>query len=120
MASFKELEVYQRSVRLVKFICDLTHAYPDEEKYGLVTQIRRAAVGIPSNIAEGASRRTAKDRQYFIDIALGSLNEVYAQMLLSNELGYITGTTVGRFESGYEVLRPKLIAYQRSIHSRPT
>ncbi len=119
MASFKELDVFQRSVLMVKYIYSVTKAFPEEEKFGIVSQLRRAAISIPSNIAEGVSRRTIKDRQHFVDIALGSLNEVYAQFLVADVLEYLPKSEVNRFEKGYNTLRPKLIAYQRSIQSRP-
>ena len=119
MASFKELDVFQRSVLMVKYIYSVTKAFPEEEKFGIVSQLRRAAISIPSNIAEGVSRRTIKDRQYFVDIALGSLNEVYAQFLVADVLEYLPNSEVKRFEKGYNALRPKLIAYQRSIQARP-
>jgi len=120
MASFKELDVFQRSVTMVKYIYGLTREFPEAEKFGIVSQLRRAAISIPSNIAEGASRKTARDRQHFVDVALGSLNEIYAQLLVAEVLQYLTKPEVKRFERGYETLRPKLIAYQRSIKDRPT
>ena len=113
MASFKELDVFQRSVLMVKYIYSVTKAFPEEERFGIVSQLRRAAISIPSNIAEGVSRRTIKDRQHFVDIALGSLNEVYAQFLVADVLEYLPKSEVKRFEKGYNTLRPKLIAYQR-------
>jgi len=119
MASFKELDVFQRAVLMVKYIYDVTKEFPDEEKFGIISQLRRAAVSIPSSIAEGSSRRTVKDRQHFIDIALGSLNEIYAQFLVAEKLDYLSGSEVNHFERGYAILRPKLIAYQRAIQARP-
>ncbi|NQV16296.1 four helix bundle protein [bacterium] len=115
MASFKELDVFQSAILMVKYIYDVTAKFPDEEKFGIISQIRRAAIGIPSRIADGASHCTLKDRQYSIDIALGALNEIYAQFLVAQELQFLPGTELKRFERGYDTLRPKLIAYQRSI-----
>ena len=120
MASFKELEVFQRAIAMVKYIYALTRDFPDEERYALVGQLRRATVGIPSSIAEGSARRTASERKHYIDIALGSLNEVYAQLIVAEGLAYIKGNELQRFEKGYTQLRAQLIAYQHAIKTRPT
>ncbi len=119
MASFKELDVFRRAVLMVKYTYEVTGKFPENEKYGIISQMRRAAISIPSNIAEGTSRRTVKERQHFVDIALGSLNEIYAQFIVAGELHYLPKSEIRRFESGYDALRPMLIAYQRSIQSRP-
>ncbi len=75
---------------LVELIYNLTKKYPDEEKYSLVSQLRRAAISVPSNIAEGASRNTEKDFCNFLYIAFGSLAEIETQVLISQRLQYIS------------------------------
>ena len=89
--TFKELKVWQKDHELVIMIYKLTDKFPKEEKFGLSSQIRRAGVSIPSNIAEGFARhsRTHKISVNFYDIANGSLEEVKYQLLLSKDLGYI-------------------------------
>ena len=76
-------------MELVKIVYEITKSFPDEEKFGLVTQMRRAAVSIPSNIAEGHSRTSTKEFMHFISVALGSTAELETQILLSENLGYI-------------------------------
>ncbi len=86
--NFKELIVWQKSIALVKAIYILTKAFPAEEKFGLISQIRRSAVSIPSNIAEGQARRTTGDFIRFISNAEGSLAECETQLILAVELGF--------------------------------
>ena len=88
--SFRDLEVWKKSIFLVKNIYLLTKNFPKEEIYALTSQIRRAAVSIPSNIAEGRGLRTTKSFIKHLNIAYGSLAEVETQIFISFELGYIT------------------------------
>ena len=74
---------------LVKSIYETTKKFPDEEKYGLVSQLRRASISISSNIAEGPSRNTAKDKSHFITISFSSLMELLNQLIIAKELGYV-------------------------------
>jgi carbamoyl-phosphate synthase large subunit len=84
---FRELEVWQVSMQLAKVAYELTSTFPKEERYGLSSQIQRAAVSIPSNIAEGHARVSTRDYARFISIAMGSVAELETQLLLSAELG---------------------------------
>jgi four helix bundle protein len=90
MHNFKELIVWKKARNLVKDIYELTQKFPDNEKFGLTQQIRRAAVSIPSNIAEGSGRGTDNDFIRFIDIANGSAFEVETQLYLALDLSYIS------------------------------
>ena len=81
----------------VKEVYTYTSTFPDAERFGLCSQIRRAAVSVPSNIAEGTSRISDKEKAHFIEISYGSLMEVLCQMEISRDLGYIT-------EEQYEVI----------------
>ncbi len=85
----KDLQVWQRSMALAKSIYLLSSAFPKAEIYGLTAQIRRAAVSVPSNIAEGSQRGTQKEFHHFILIAKGSLAEVETQLMLAAEIGCI-------------------------------
>lgn len=85
----KKLKVYHRSLNLVSEIYSITQSFPDHEKYGLVSQLRRSAISIPSNIAEGASRKSHKERKRFYEISRSSLVELDTQIELSINLGYI-------------------------------
>jgi len=83
----RELEVWKRSIGLVKKIYQITKDFPVEERYGLTDQIRRAAVSVASNIAEGSGRQTPKDFVNFLSMARGSLAELDTQLFLAKELG---------------------------------
>jgi four helix bundle protein len=88
--SFKDLIAWQRAMQLVQEVYRLTSRFPKTERYGLISQMRRAAVSIPSNISEGYSRRTQAEFIRFLDVARGSANEVETQLLLSTNLGITT------------------------------
>ncbi|MBI4092783.1 MAG: four helix bundle protein [Candidatus Kerfeldbacteria bacterium] len=90
MKNFKELRVWQKSIKLVTQVYEITKRFPDDEKYGLVIQMRRSAVSIPSNIAEGHMRTTNKDFKQFLSIARGSCAELETQVVIAAELGYTT------------------------------
>lgn len=89
MKSFKELKVWQKGIELVEIVYRITASFPKEEKYGLRAQMRNAAVSIPSNIAEGHLRKTAKDFKQFLSIARGSCAELETQTIISYRLGFI-------------------------------
>jgi four helix bundle protein len=85
----KDLDVWKKSMDLVEIIYKLTQVFPDMEKYGLTSQMRRSAVSIPSNIAEGAARKGDKELIHFLHIALGSLSELETQYLIAVRLAFI-------------------------------
>jgi four helix bundle protein len=87
--SYRELKVWQRSLALALQIYKVTEDFPRHETYGLCSQIRRAVVSVPSNIAEGNQRDSVREYLHFVSIALGSLAEVETQLLLSAELQYV-------------------------------
>jgi four helix bundle protein len=88
--SFRDLLVWQKGIELTKAVYCLTQKFPAEEKFGLVSQLRRAAVSIPSNIAEGQARRSSAEFSQFISISLGSLAELETQLILASELEIAT------------------------------
>ncbi len=85
----KDLEAWKKSIDLVKDIYSITKDFPSSEQFGLVSQMRRAAVSIPSNLAEGSARFSDKDSTRFIDISLGSLAELETQIIIAKELNFI-------------------------------
>ncbi|MEM7574924.1 MAG: four helix bundle protein [Bacteroidota bacterium] len=89
MHEFQKLRVWDRAMDLTKNIYVLTRDFPKHELYGLSQQLRRAAVSIPSNIAEGAYRNSNKEFNHFLGIAGGSAGEVYTQMEIAKRLGYV-------------------------------
>jgi four helix bundle protein len=88
--SFTDLNVWQRGHELVLLIYKITKHFPKEEIYGLVDQMRRCVVSITSNIAEGFSRQSYKDKTHFYSMSLGSLTELQNQLIISKDLGYLT------------------------------
>ena len=88
--SYRELDVWQKSMNLVEICYKITNEFPKEELYSLTNQIRRAAVSVPSNIAEGQSRWSTKEFLRFLSIAKGSLSELETQLILAQRLNYIS------------------------------
>jgi len=86
---YKKLEVWQTSMDFVIKVYGLFEQFPSEEKFGLVAQLRRASVSIPSNIAEGCSRNNPKETIQYLYFSLGSLSEVETQLILSERLGFV-------------------------------
>jgi len=85
----RDLEIWQRGIDLVTKIYKLTKKFPEEELYGLTSQMRRAAISYPSNISEGAARDSINDYIRFLYISMGSLSELETQIIISEKLGYI-------------------------------
>ena len=88
--SYKNLEAYKESKTLVKQVYALLKKFPKEETYALCDQLRRAVISVPSNIAEGSGRTSAKDQAHFLEMAFGSLMEVDCQMDIAKDLGYVS------------------------------
>ena len=86
---FKDLVAYKESRALVKMIYGILYKFPKEEMYALSDQLRRAAVSVPSNIAEGMGRYSVKEQTHFLEIAFGSLLEISAQLDIAGDLGYV-------------------------------
>lgn len=85
----KDLDVWKKGMELVEKVYAMSRSFPDAERFGLTSQIRRAAVSIPSNIAEGAARKSDKELLQFLSIAMGSLAEVETQYLIAIRLGFV-------------------------------
>jgi len=108
--SFEKLEVWKESIELVKIIYKITNQFPDEEKYGLVNQLRRASVSISSNLSEGTSRITNKDKAHFTTMSFSSAMEVLNQLIISKELQFIS-------EENYLELRKKISKITNMLNS---
>jgi four helix bundle protein len=89
MTSHKDLKVWQKGIELVKSIYEITGSFPSNEQFGLTSQMRRAAVSIPSNIAEGCGRNSNKELIHFLYIAMGSASELETQIIISMELNFL-------------------------------
>jgi four helix bundle protein len=97
MHRFKDLEIWKLSRKFCSDIYTITSRFPDSEKFGLTNQLRRAAVSVPSNIAEGCSRSSNKDLSRFLEIAIGSIYEIETQLLIAFDLGYIKQIKLDEF-----------------------
>ncbi len=110
--TYEELIVWQKAHQMVLQIYKFTLSFPDNEKYGLVSQIRRAAVSVPANIAEGYKRRTKPDKRRLMNIAQGSLEECRYYLTLANDLNY--GDTI-KIKEQLEEISKMLEAYVGSL-----
>ena len=90
METHKDLRVWQLSIEFATHVYKLTSAYPRDEIFGIVSQLRRAAVSVPSNIAEGYARGSNREKLHFLRISSGSMSEIETQLLLSLNFGYIS------------------------------
>jgi four helix bundle protein len=117
--NFKELRVWQDAMDLAKMIYQITVSFPQEEKYGLTSQMRRAAVSIPSNIAEGHTRHSTDDFINFISISIGSLNELETQLLLSETLNFTNEQQASPLKSLIDSLHKSLRALRTSLKNKP-
>lgn len=108
MGTHKDLQIWQGGIELVEIVYKLTATFPASELYGLCSQMRRAAISIPSNIAEGAARRGEKEFVQFLYVALGSLSELETQCIIAQRLDYAQDHPI--FEA-IEALRRKLLNF---------
>lgn len=120
MRSYRELIVWQRSMQLTREIYSLTAEFPREERFGLVSQMRRAAVSIPSNIAEGYVRKNRKEYIPFLSIAFGSAAELETQLLIAEMLGYSSKAKVQKAKSLLSEVLRMLNALQNALRNPKT
>lgn len=113
--NFKKLKIWQMAMELAKMIFEKTETFPENEKYGLVSQMNRAVISIPSNISEGSSR-TNKSFSHFLDISLGSSFELQTQVLLANMRGYISEEHTKDLESKIEELQKATMTFQNTLN----
>ena len=108
--SFEKLEVWIESKEFSKSIYEITSKFPEAEKFGLISQLRRASISISSNIAEGSARKSYKDKAHFTSMAFSSAVEVLNQLIISFELNFIS-------EADYITLREKLESITNKLNS---
>lgn len=116
--NYRDLLVWQKAMHLVEEVYQLTSRFPPDERFGLVAQLRRAAVSIPSNIAEGQARKSTREFVQFISLAEGSLAEVDTQLLLSERLGLCVDRDVQTLFSVIEEIRKMLMALGAPLNER--
>lgn len=112
--SFEKLKVWQKSMTFVEQVYEITDKFPKSELYCLTSQIRRAVISIPSNIAEGSTRKSFKDQARYSEIAFGSLLEVLNQIIIANKLGYISETNLNLLRFDIENISRQLNALKNS------
>lgn len=114
MHQYKELKVWQKSISIADYIYEITKNFPNEEKFGLVSQMRRACISMSSNIAEGAGKSSSKDFIRFLEIANGSSYELDTQALISKNQQYITEEQFQNITKDLEEFQKMLYAFIKS------
>lgn len=118
MKTHKDLEVGQKAIAFVTDVYNQTGNFPKEEMYGLVSQLRRSAVSIPSNIAEGAARQSNKEFIQFLYVALGSLMELDTQLIIAKNLNFLSNENLNDLQSKTDEIGKMLnglIKYRKAI-----
>lgn len=115
MRNFRTLNIWTGGISLSKRIYQLTQHFPKHELYGLTSQIRRAVVSIPSNIAEGCGRNSDKETARFVEIAIASAFEVETQIIIAQELNYISTETDKTLINDVQILQRRMNAYRLSL-----
>lgn len=118
MQNYKELKVWEKSHQLVLEIYQVTAKFPKEEVFGLTSQLRRAAASIPANIAEGCGKNTQLDLAKFLNISLGSANEIDYFLLLCKDLKYISETEFLELEDRINAVKAMLINLITKVRSK--
>jgi four helix bundle protein len=114
---YKNLTIWKSSIDLVERVYKLSKLFPADEKFGLTSQIRRASVSVPSNIAEGYCRQGQKETAHFISIAIGSLAEVETQIIIANKLGYLENQITEDLMSKINSIQKQSIALRKRIQN---
>jgi len=115
---YKELTTWQEAMNLAEIVYAQTKNFPKEELYGIVSQIRRAAVSIPANIAEGYGRKNRAEYLNFLSIANGSLTETETHLLLSKRIGYLTEEQMNKLQKQLDIVGKLLTALRRSLEMK--
>src|ERR1051325_2972550 len=115
MFNFEKLEVWKKAIEFADFVYSVTRAFPDDERFGLTNQMRRAAVSISSNIAEGSSRSSRADFARFVEIATGSVFEVVSQATVSKRQGFLSASGYATLYSAAEKQSKMLSGLKRSL-----
>ena len=115
---YRKLDVYHLSKKMVADIYQITKTFPPSELYGLTNQIQRAAISVPSNIAEGLGRFAIKESLHFIEIAYGSLMEVMCQLEIAELLNYITNEITAQLEKDITNIAKMLSGLRRNLQEK--
>jgi|SRR5882672_1807238 len=120
MRPHEKLDVWKKAIDFVVEVYRATEGFPKEERFGLTSQIRRAAVSIPANIAEGPTRRSSKEFAYFLSNAQGSASEVETELLIANRLGYLGNTSFAELKTTQDDIGKMLIGLIRYVQRKTT
>ncbi|MBA4300667.1 four helix bundle protein [Algoriphagus alkaliphilus] len=118
MHNYKELNVWKRSIKLCASVYKLTSTFPNEERFGLISQMRRASVSVPSNIAEGGGRRTNNEFVHFLGVAHGSICELESQLYVSVELEFSSFEAIEAITSELTEIQKMLFALIQKFESK--
>jgi four helix bundle protein len=116
MRTHKDLDVWKDGIGFVTKVYKITSSFPKEELYGITSQIRRAAISIPSNIAEGAARRSSNEFRQFLFIALSSAAELNTQLIISNNLGFLEPHNTENLNSELDTISKRIQGLIKSLN----
>jgi len=117
MHNFKELKVWRAGIEVSKSIFSVTRNFPSDERYGLISQMTRAAVSIPSNIAEGCGRKSNKELHQFLNISLGSAFELETQCIIAKEFNYIDAKQLDDITQLLTEIQKMIYGLQKSLNT---
>lgn len=115
MHNYKELKIWIKGIDLAESIYKTVSEFPDSEKYGIISQLKRASISVSSNIAEGASRESQKEFSHFLSISLGSLFEIETQIVIANRIKYINDETLKELIEQINELIKMIIGFKRQL-----
>lgn len=117
MRNFRELEIWREFINITKEVYLLLKLIPEEEKYGLISQIKRSSVSIPSNIAEGCAKKSDKEFARFLEISLGSSYELETQLILCREFQFIMDGDFLSIQSRLQIIQKKIASFIKHLNS---
>ena len=117
MKDFRQLKVWEKSHQFALSVYKATKEFPKEELYGLTSQIRRASMSIPTNIAEGCGRNTAKEFARFLQIAIGSSSETEYQLILARDLGFLPQDSYKNLQNEVEEVKRMLASLLKTLRA---
>ena len=115
MHDYKQINFWKKSIDLVENIYNITLKFPDVEKFGLVEQIKRSSISVPSNTGEGSGRSSNRDFSRYLSIAKGSLNELNTQIVISNRLGFIDDKILEKLENDITEIHKMIYKFNQRL-----
>lgn len=115
MHNYRELKIWQNAIDLSEKIYSITKFFPDDEKFGLISQLKRASVSVASNIAEGTSRNSDKEFNYFLSMSLGSLFEMETQLEIAYRISYVSNEVLLEINNEIKQLIKMIMNFRKSV-----